>query len=97
VPKSLIPDWQPEYPLSSDQLEFFFDELKRSANKCRTDHEISKRILKRMGINETDQNKFLDICKEYGGYCDCEILMNAYQHILADYAKEGFRLHQNAF
>ena len=46
-----------------------------------------------MGINETDQNKFLDICKEYNGYCDCEILMNAYQQILADYA----RIHQNAF
>ena len=97
LPKSLTPDWQPEYPLSTDQLELFIDELKRFANKCRTDHKISKRILKRMGFNETDQNKFLDICKEYGGYCDCEILMNAYQHILADYAKKGFRLHQNAF
>jgi len=23
------------------------------------------------------EENFLEICKEFGGYCDCEILMNA--------------------
>ncbi|MFX1574268.1 MAG: DUF2695 domain-containing protein [Promethearchaeota archaeon] len=28
-------------------------------------------------IPENEQNKFLEVCKENGGFCDCEILMNA--------------------
>ncbi|HEY0090163.1 MAG TPA: DUF2695 domain-containing protein [Candidatus Lokiarchaeia archaeon] len=83
----------PGISLELGSTRVLLSRVKRFAHKCRTDHGISKRILKRMGINEIDQNKFLDICKEYGGYCDCEILMNAYQQILADYA----RIHQNAF
>ena len=43
-----------------------------------------------MGVSENDQNKFLDICKEYGGYCDCEILMNAYQNIKSYCSKKQF-------
>ncbi len=31
-----------------------------------------------MGITELNQLEFLDICKYFGGHCDCEILMNAY-------------------
>jgi len=30
-----------------------------------------------MNIPIKDQEKFLEICKEFGGYCECEILMNA--------------------
>ena len=37
----------------------------------------SKKVLNTMNISKEDQEKFLEICKEFGGYCDCEILMNA--------------------
>lgn len=37
----------------------------------------AKKILNTMNISKEDQEKFLEICKEFGGYCDCEILMNA--------------------
>jgi len=81
LPKSLMPDWRPEYPLRSDQVAAFFYHLERLAHRCRTNYGISRRIMKLMGIDEKDQDKFLDICKEYGGHCDCEIIMNAQQYI----------------
>jgi len=30
-----------------------------------------------MGITPSDQEMVLEICKEHGGFCDCEILLNA--------------------
>ncbi|MFO8017459.1 MAG: hypothetical protein R6U96_02390 [Promethearchaeia archaeon] len=38
-----------------------------------------------MGI---DQIKFINICKEYGGYNDIEILMNAQKEIYDDFGIE---------
>ena len=38
-----------------------------------------------MGISDEDQEEFLEICKCYGGYCDCEIFWNALDHIEADF------------
>ena len=37
----------------------------------------AKKILTLMKIPKAEQEKFLELCKEYGGCCDCEILMNA--------------------
>jgi len=42
----------------------------------------ARKILDQMNVTKEEQNKFLEICKEYGGYCDCEILMNAAQLLL---------------
>lgn len=42
----------------------------------------AKKILNLMEIPQQEQEKFLKICQEYDGYCDCEILMNAAQFLL---------------
>jgi len=44
----------------------------------------TKTILNLMEIPQKEQNKFIKICQEYGGYCDCEILMNAAQFLLEE-------------
>ena len=37
----------------------------------------AKKILNRMDIPLKEQEILLELCKKYGGHCDCEILMNA--------------------
>ena len=44
----------------------------------------AKKILTLMKIPKAEQEKFLELCKEYGGYCDCEILMNAAPKLLGE-------------
>lgn len=44
----------------------------------------ARKILDKMNVPKEEQNKFLEICKEYGRYCDCEILMNAAQMLLGE-------------
>ncbi len=50
--------------------------LSRFGSKC-NGYEDSRRILDEMGIIKDIQDKFLELCGYYGGYCDCEILLNA--------------------
>jgi hypothetical protein len=38
-----------------------------------------------VGVSKRDQIKFINICKEYGGYNDAEILMNAQRDVYADF------------
>lgn len=38
---------------------------------------LSRSILLKMGISYREVNEFLEVCRGYGGYCDCEILLNA--------------------
>jgi hypothetical protein len=44
----------------------------------------ARKILTSMRIPQADQEKVLDICKENGGHCDCEILMNAARFLLGE-------------
>jgi hypothetical protein len=44
----------------------------------------AKKILTLMNIPAPEQEKFLEMFKEYGGYCDCEILMNAAPRLLGE-------------
>ena len=44
----------------------------------------AKKILSLMKIDKAEQERFLELCKEYGGYCDCEILMNAAPKLLGE-------------
>ena len=37
----------------------------------------SRKTLNLMNISKDEQENFLDLCHEFGGHCDCEILMNA--------------------
>ena len=55
--------------------------LTRFGSKCHG-YTYSKKILDKMGIDKETQDKFLELCKYYGGYCDCEILFNAKSRLL---------------
>jgi len=37
-----------------------------------------------MDIPEEEQGKLIRLCRAYGGYCDCEILMNAAPRLLGE-------------
>lgn len=66
------------------QLEKFFDRLMGDEGigltyfgaKCNGYIE-SERIVGEMGIPVSEQEIFFELCKYYGGYCDCEIILNA--------------------
>lgn len=44
----------------------------------------AKKILTLMKIPNAEQEEFLEMCKNCGGYCDCEILMNAAPRLLGE-------------
>ena len=44
-------------------------------SRCHEFH-YSRLILERMGIPFGTQEQFFELCKYYGGYCDCEIALN---------------------
>jgi hypothetical protein len=44
----------------------------------------AKKILTLMNIPDEEQEKFLELCRKFGGYCDCEILMNAAPKLLEE-------------
>lgn len=71
------------FPLTQLQLYVFLYALE---GKCKFDggewkcggseFPYAMKVLTSMGIPPTDQEKVLEICKENGGHCDCEILLN---------------------
>ena len=84
LPQNLKTDWKPRYPLSKEQIREFFKRLSDSKDRSGANYRYSRQILKEMGISQKDQVKFINICKEYGGYNDVEILMNAQEEIYSD-------------
>jgi len=79
------------FPLTPLQVYVFLYALE---GKCKFDRDewkcggsefiYAKKILTSMGIPQIDQEKVLEICKELGGHCDCEILMNAARFLLGE-------------
>lgn len=77
------------FPLTQLQLYVFLYALE---GKCKVDKDewncggpefpYARKILTSMGISPADQEKTLEICREHGGYYDCEILMNASRFLL---------------
>jgi len=62
--------------MSRSDIEHFLDRL-RKRGLCKHDYRYSRMILSAMGVLGEQQDAFLELCGIYGGYCDCEILMNA--------------------
>ena len=85
LPKNLQEKWEPKYPLSKDQVLEFLDKLNEVADRCKTNLNLSREILTGMSINKRNQDRFLDTLYQYGGHCDCEIILNAYPNIMADF------------
>ncbi len=77
--------------LSKSQIRYFLEKLAGDEGcqytgvewKCGgKEFTFSKKVLNSIEIPPEVQEKFFRICQEYGGYCDCEILMNAAQFLL---------------
>lgn len=83
-----------DIPITKSQIRTFLNEL-AGENACQyessgfrcggKDHEYSREILDKMKILGEEQEKFLEKCREFGGGCDCEILMNAAERLLGEY------------
>ena len=83
--------------LTHDQIREFLESLAGSAGcdfdeaggKIRwscaggTDQSRARAILSRMGIADDVAERFLAQCADLGGHCDCEILMNAADALVA--------------
>ena len=83
--------------LTHDQIQGFLGALAGSAGcdfdevggrirwSCAggTDQSRARAILSRMGVADDVAERFLAQCAELGGYCDCEILMNAADALVA--------------
>jgi len=72
------------FPLTQLQLYVFLYALEgkckfgRGEWKCGgSEFPYARKILTSMRIASIYQEIILEICKEYGGLCDCEILLNA--------------------
>ena len=72
------------FPLTQLQLYVFLYALEGKCKfsgdewKCGgPEFPYARKILTSMGISLVDQEKVLEICKEHGGHCDCENLLNA--------------------
>jgi hypothetical protein len=44
----------------------------------------ARKVLNMMKISPEEQEEFIEFCKNNGGYCDCEILMNAAPFLLGE-------------
>lgn len=71
-------------PMSLEEIAEFLERLMgdegtgltHRGSRC-NGYTASKRILDKMGIEKEVQEQFYELCKYYGGYCDCEIILNA--------------------
>ncbi len=78
-----------EINISIEEIREFLDRLigdegiglTRFGSRCHG-YTYSKKILDEMGIDKETQDKFFELCKYYGGYCDCEIIFNAKSRLL---------------
>lgn len=45
-------------------------------------------VLGKMGVSVVEIEAFLEMCRGFGGYCDCEILFNAEEKVLNALSKK---------
>ena len=77
--------------ISNRELEEYFERLledegiglTRLGSRCEG-YTASQRILDKMGVEKEVQEQFFELCKYYGGYCDCEIILNAKPQFLEE-------------
>ena len=67
------------FPLSEVQLNSMFNTVEAQVEEGGCDH--SHRFTKQwLSENQEPVDKVIDWLEEHGGYCDCEVLANAYDH-----------------
>ncbi|MCU0756543.1 MAG: DUF2695 domain-containing protein [Xanthomonadales bacterium] len=70
------------YPLADSRLAQFFSELeaRRARHGCFHDIRHSLQVAESMSLSEPELDALLDWCNQHGGFCDCEIAANTFQH-----------------
>ena len=74
--------------MNKKELEKFFKRLDKllQVNGCNgRDLTNAQIILNEMSIPKKDQEEFLDDCRSVGGFCDCEIFLNAEEFLREKY------------
>lgn len=82
-------DKKREKKLNKKELEKFFKRLEEllEINGCNArDLSNAQIILDEMGVPEGEQNEFLEGCRFAGGFCDCEIFLNAEEYLREKYS-----------
>jgi Protein of unknown function (DUF2695) len=66
-----------------DWQEFFdrLDKFEGLGCSGKTDRPISRKILAGMGVSADQIEECMALFEEHGGYCDCEVVMNAQERI----------------
>lgn len=75
--------------LNKKKLEKFFKRLEEllEINGCNgRDLSNAQIILNEMGVTEGEQDEFLEGCRSAGGFCDCEIFLNAEEYLREKYS-----------
>jgi len=75
--------------MNKKDLEKFLNRLEEllEINGCNgRDLTNAELILDEMNIAKEEQQKFLENCRDSGGFCDCEIFLNS-----EDYLREIYR------
>ena len=77
-----------ELVLSKEQIaEFLIGLAEIESDPLSNDrHSCARKVLTKMHIPKEEQDKFLELCEEYDGYNDAEILLNATPHLLGEQA-----------
>jgi hypothetical protein len=76
--------------MNKKELENFFKRLNKllQINGCNgRDLTNAQMILNEMGVPKKDQEEFLDDCRSAGGFCDCEIFLNAEEFLREKYTE----------
>lgn len=74
--------------MNKKELEKFFKRLDKllQVNGCNgRDLTNAQIILNEMSIPKKEQEEFLDDCRSAGGFCDCEIFLNAEEFLREKY------------
>lgn len=64
-------------PLPDAQMARFFRALQSRLETCHHDHRASTAVLHGMGLAPAAVATVLGWCADNGGYCDCEVILNA--------------------
>lgn len=78
-----------EMKLNKKELEKFFKRLEEllEINGCNArDLTNAEIILDEMGVPKGEQDDFLEACRSAGGFCDCEIFLNAEEYLREKYS-----------
>ncbi|MFX1350205.1 MAG: DUF2695 domain-containing protein [Promethearchaeota archaeon] len=76
--------------MNKKDLDHFFDRLEvlLEVNGCNArDLTNAEIILNEMNISKKEKEEFLLDCRNNGGFCDCEILLNAEEYLREKYNK----------